>query len=676
MTGVLTTQDNVYLSLTTSLGKDVLILNRFRGEEAFSDLFEFEAEVYEVSAAGDDSAMDFSSILSQSVTIALNFQGNTRYINGIVTQVTQGATVSFSDDASQKIFEKTYYHLIIRPQAWLMTLRQTCRIFQNMTTIDIITQVLSNQNITIQNNVSTAGQDTREFCVQYNESDLAFVSRLMEAVGISYFFQHDSSSHTMVLSDNSTPFASNDAFPTLSAIYHSSKPVSNDPGIFDLKISSQIVSSTYTTQDYNFEQTTINLQASSNNSNGPQEEVYNYPGNYKDQSTGQSIATTRLGSLQFPKDSCEGVTNVPTLEVGKTFTLANCHRTSSNQSYVLFRIYHEGEQSKDLLGECPYTNKIVFFANTQTYVPPLKTPCPKIYGTQTALVQGKAGEEIWTDEYGRIMVKFHWDLSATANDQVSCWIRYSQGWTGQNWGIVFIPRVGQEVVVTFLNGNPDYPLITGCVYNGTNNPPYLPDTPTKSTIKTNSSKGGGGFNELRFEDDKGNEELYMHAEKDMNIDILNGNRTTTLEGAGQTGNDTLLLKKGNRSMTLNQGDETIMLQQGNRSVTLSQGNETTNITGNKSVTTSGDYTLTVGGNLTINVTGAIQIQGQQAATIQATQALSLMGMQVTAQAQTSMTLQGLDLSAIGQASMSLQAPSITSNASASFSVVSQMVSLV
>ncbi len=675
MKNVLTTQDNVYLSIDTSLGKDALILNKFKGVESFSDLFEFEAEVYAPSAAGDDSNLDFTSILSQSVTLHMNFQGNTRHINGIVTQITQGATVSFNQDGGSKTFERTYYHLTIRPQLWLLTLRETCRIFQNMTTIDIITQVLSNQNITLQNNVSTAGQDMREYCVQYNESDFAFVSRLMEAAGIAYFFQHDSSSHTMVLSDNSAPFATNDNFPTVNAIYSPLHLAMDVAGLFNLEISSQIVSSTYTSQDFNFEQTTTNLQASSNNSNGIQEEVYNYPGNYKDQSTGQTITTTRLGALQFPKDSCRGTTNIPVLEVGKIFTLQGCHRNNANQSYVLFRIYHEAVQSVASTEECPYTNKIVFFASSQTYLPPLKTPCPKIYGTQTAIVQGKAGEEIWTDEYGRIMVKFHWDLSATVNDQVSCWIRYSQGWTGQGWGIVFIPRVGQEVVVTFLNGNPDYPLITGCVYNGTNNPPYLPDTPTKSTIKTNSSKGGGGFNELRFEDDKGNEEIYMHAEKDMNIDILNGSRTTTLEGAGDAGNDTLLLKKGNRSMTLNQGDETIMLQQGNRSITLQQGNETKDITGNKSVKTSGDYTLEIGGNLNIKVTGAIQIQTQANYEVTATGNVTMQGQQITETAQTSMSLQGMDVSVQGQASMSLQAPSITSNASASFAVTSQSVTL-
>jgi len=279
---------------------------------------------------------------------------------------------------------------------------------------------------------------------------------------------------------------------------------------------------------------------------------------------------------------------------------------------------------------------------------------------------GKDGEEIWTDQYGRVLVKFYWDLSDTTADKTSCWIRVAQQWTGKNWGILFTPRIGQEVVVTFLDGNPDYPLITGCVYNGENLPPYLPDTPTKSTIKTNSSKGGNGFNELRFEDLANSEEIYMHAQKDLNIDVLNGNRTTTLEGQNGGGNDTLLLKKGNRTMTLDQGNESITLSQGNRSI---------NVTGNQDVTVSGNYSMNIGGDLNIQVGGAISIQGSSTYSLQATGAATVQAQSYQLTSQTTATLQALMMSLQGDAQMSLQAPMIAQTANAAFTITSANVSI-
>lgn len=652
----LTTGDNVYLTITTALGKDAFILNTFHGTERFCELFEFHAELYTTHiTTASNNDIDFTSLLQQDATIAIQFQDTTKYINGIVTSFSQGSTVAVTNPQTYRQQERTYYYLTLRPKLWLATLRENCKIFQNMATLDIIKAVLEDHSIPLTDNTSSAGQEVRDYCVQYNESDFQFISRLMEAEGIYYFFSHTSSGHSLLICDNSFSFQANSDFSIVPNILNASHPSAYLPGLFDLKVSQELVSSIYTTQDYDFEKPTAPLKATSQG-DGTQQEVYNYPGNYIVQTDGTKISDRRLTAIEFPFAYCTGDTNIPVVQVGTTFKLTNCPRSTENQKeFVVYEIRHEAKQAetnKDL-EKSLYSNSITFFHKEQPYSPPLKTPCPKIYGTQTAIVTGKAGEEIWTDQYGRILVKFHWDLSDTQDDKTSCWIRVSQGWVGKSWGILFTPRMGQEVVVTFLNGNPDYPLITGCVYNGDNPPPYLPDTPTKSTIMTNSSKGGDGFNELRFEDLKDQEQIYMHAQKDLDTDVFNGNRTTTIiNNGGDGGNDTLTLKKGNRTMTLNEGNEVIQLDKGNRNITLSSGNLTTDITGDVTTKVSGNYDLEVGGNMTVKVTGNVTLQVQGNTDVKITGNLTEQAMQISIQAQTAYSLKALSIE--GQASASLQ----------------------
>lgn len=663
MVSPLTTGDNVYLTITTALGKDAFILNSFHGTEKFCDLFEFQAELYTLHVANtSNNDIDFASLLQQQATIEIQFQSTKKYISGIVTCFTQGATVAVTDPINYRQQERTYYYLTIRPKLWLATLRENCQIFQNMSTMDIIKSILQTHGISITDSTSSAGQTIREYCVQYNESDFKFISRLMEAEGIFYFFTHTEGLDTLILCDSLTAFSVNSDFTTIPNIQNASETSAYLPALFDLEVSQELVSSIYTTQDYDFQKPTSPLKASSQGT-GTNQEVYNYPGNYIVQADGTKISDRRLTALEFPFAYCKGKTNIPVLKVGFTFTLTNCLRvTENNQDFVVYEIHHEGKQGENNedLEKSLYSNRVVFFHKEQPYAPPLKTPCPKIYGTQTATVTGKAGEEIWTDKYGRVLVKFHWDLSDTQDDKTSCWIRVSQGWVGKSWGILFTPRIGQEVVVSFLDGNPDYPLITGCVYNGDNPPPYLPDTPTKSTILTNSSKGGDGFNELRFEDLKDSEQIYIHAQKDLDTDVFNGNRTTTIiNNGGEGGNDTLTLKKGNRTMTLNEGSETIQLDQGNRTITLAGGNMATSVNGNMSTTVSGDYALTVGGNMDTTVAGDYTLTVSGNMTIKVIGNVTIQGMQIGVQAQTAYTLKALSIQ--GQASTTLQ---LTGNATA------------
>jgi type VI secretion system secreted protein VgrG len=288
---------------------------------------------------------------------------------------------------------------------------------------------------------------------------------------------------------------------------------------------------------------------------------------------------------------------------------------------------------------------------------------------------GKSGEEIWTDQYGRIKCKFYWDQSSASDETSSCWIRVAQGWAGKAWGALFLPRIGQEVVVSFLEGNPDRPLVTGCVYNAQQTVPYtLPDDQTKSTVKTNSSKGGSGFNEFRFEDKAGSEEIFMQAQKDMNVTILNdltttvtNNRTTTVSKK----NDSLVVDQGNRSIKVNTGNETHEVK-GTRGLTIT-GNETHTNKADFTQNVTGNFTLKVSGNLSIDVSGSITIKSGTSFDIQAGTALSRKaGTALSNKAGTSLANEaGTSLSNKAGTSMSNEASiSITSKANASHDVES------
>jgi type VI secretion system secreted protein VgrG len=327
---------------------------------------------------------------------------------------------------------------------------------------------------------------------------------------------------------------------------------------------------------------------------------------------------------------------------------------------VLSSLSQTGDQDQ-------YSNSFEAFPSSIVFHPPRVTPRPKVIGSQTALVVGKSGEEIWTDEYGRIKVKFYWDQSSSSDETSSCWIRVAQGWAGKAWGSIFIPRIGQEVVVSFLDGNPDRPLVTGCVFNAQQTVPYtLPDEQTKSTVKTNSSKGGSGFNELRFEDKAGSEEIFIQAQKDMNVTVLN-NLTTTVTNA--------------RSTTVSQKDDSLVVDQGNRSIKVNTGNETHSvqgkrdltITGNETHTNSADFTQNVSGNFTLKVSGNLSIQASGSVSIQSGTSFDIQaGTALTNKAGTSLTNQaGTSLANKAGTTMDNEAQvSITSKANASHDVES------
>lgn len=601
------TQDNLTLSATTPLGKDVLLLKSVRGTEAVSRLFRFELEL-----ASEDAEIDFSKIVGQSVTAKIEVgDGSTsRYINGIVTDFSQ-------HDSDPRLWS---YRAVLQPAFWLGTRTRDCRIFQDQSATDIIETVLGEIGVSDYALETTGAYASREYCVQYNESAYDFLCRLMEEEGIFYFFRHEDGKHTLVLADDSD---AHEACPGADQITYRPSQVGDrqdEDSVFQLAYTERVATDHFAARDYNFEQPSTDLTTKAEGGSGASDmEVYEYPGGYTAKDAGDAIADLRLQAFETPIKELSGRSTCKGMIAGYTTTLDWHERPSLNADYMIRELSLRADSDR-------YENSFTAQPKTHPFRPARTTPRPRIHGGQTALVVGKSGEEIWTDKYGRIKLQFHWDREGKKDEKTSCFVRVAQGWAGKSWGSWFLPRIGMEVVVSFLEGDPDRPLVTGCVYNGENALAYtLPDDQTKSWIKTNSSKGGGGSNELRFEDKKDSEEIYLHAQKDWNS-VVENERTTTIKES----DDTLTIEKGNRTFEVQKGDESHSVK-GDRTLKVdgAQDHKTGDGFTHK---VTGDYTLKVSGDLVINATGNITIKAGKKMTLQSgADMLAKSGKNLTAQ---------------------------------------------
>lgn len=633
------TQENLYFSVATPLGPDTLILVRFTGEERLSGLFHFHLEMQ-----SETPDLDFTAVVGQGATITIDLADDTqRYVHGIVTSFRQGGR-----DA---VF--TTYYAELRPAFWLLTLSADCRIFQEMTVLEIITTLLGEKGVTDFKDSTTGTHPAREYCVQYNETAFDFCSRLMEEEGIFYFFEHADGKHTLVLADDVSAFT---PCPGAATVAYGTEALWVQQNVLTrATVSESVLPGSFALDDFFFETPSTDLMVSTDgkaaDSGAPKRRIYEYPGRYTKKDRGTDLSKLRIESRETPGKVLSGEGYCRAFLPGYTFTLEKHYRQDANADYTLARVVHTFEWDH-------YENAFEAIPAEVPYRPLPLTPKPFIPGTQTALVVGKQGEEIWTDEYGRIKVQFHWDQLGTNDENSSCWIRVAQPWAGKAWGQIFLPRIGQEVVVTFVDGDPDRPLVTGSVYNAEQTVPYgLPAEATKSTIKSDSSKGGGGYNELRFEDKKGSEEVWFHAQKDHNLVIENdrtkevkhdevntiqNSRTTTVKDA----DDTLTIETGNRVVTV-KNSRTTTIQDADDTLTVSKGNRIVNVdTGNEEHTVAGDMTLTISGNLTIDVSGSITIKagtslsseaGTSVSTKAGTDLTNQAGTQLTNKAGTNMT---------------------------------------
>ncbi|MFY0582863.1 type VI secretion system Vgr family protein [Cystobacter fuscus] len=507
---------------------------RFSGHESISGQYEFQLEL-----ACEDQALDFNGIMGQPAVLTLVGELQPRLIHGIVNRFEQ----------VNEMPRYAIYHATVVPQVWRLNHRHNNRIFQQLTTQDIIKKVLETAGIASDRfrfSLSST-YEPRDYCVQYRESDWAFISRLLEEDGIFYFFEHSADMHVLVMGDNPTackPIAPG-LMGELVPFRRSTGAVTTEDSVQRFRFAEEIQPGQVSLRDFNFKRPTLAMERNSKAQKDPDLEVYDYPGEYQNPGKGSSaqggrLAQIRLEEHQTFRTAGYGESDCERFTPGYLFTLFEHTRGDFNKRYLITRLGHQGHQPQVLDEESPggdfsYSNHFTCISADIPYRPTRVTPKPMVRGVQTATVVGPPGEEIYPDEFGRVKVQFHWDREGENNAKSSCWIRVSQLWAGEAWGGMYIPRVGQEVIVDFIEGDPDRPIITGRVYNGGNPVPYvLPDQKTKSTIKSNSSPGGNGYNELRFEDRKGQEQLFMHAERNMDVHVKNDSLENILHDRHQT----------------------------------------------------------------------------------------------------------------------------------------------
>jgi type VI secretion system secreted protein VgrG len=466
----------------------------------------------------------------------------------------------------------------------------------------------------------------REYCVQYRETDLNYISRLLEEEGIFYFFEHSEEKHVLVFADSTVAYQQIQGEGEVT--YNPSRGlVPEEEYVYGLAFSRRILSGKITRRDFNFEKPALDLTAQDEADSFKKLEIYDYPGNYLDQERGKKLAKIRLQEAITFKEMAEGSSVCSRFIPGFTFKLTDHEREEFNQEYLLVEVMTTGSQPQSLQEEvgaeagATFSNEFLCIPSSVTLRPGRITPKPVVEGIQTAIVVGPKGEEIYTDEYGRVKVQFHWDREGKADEKSSCWIRVSQAWAGANWGAMFIPRIGHEVIVDFIEGDPDRPIITGSVYNGGLLPPYtLPDEKTKSTIKSRSSIGGKGSNEIRFEDKKGEEQFLFHAEKDMDIRVKNDRKEFI-------GNDRHLIVKRDKAQKVERDEHSLVDRDKITEVTRDLhlkvgGKQAIEITGSRSVTVKGDviegfrsnHSREVSGDLYLKAMGVV-VEGMKELTV-------------------------------------------------------------
>jgi type VI secretion system secreted protein VgrG len=570
-----------------SADDDELIVTSLEGFDEVSRGFAFSLRLVGKSVDVKPEAM-----LGQPLAIEAESGDPKRWFHGVVTEF-----------RLIKVEERrAHYEAELRPWTWLMGLTCDCRIFQNLSTVEIVEEIFKKYPEAKFEKRLQGSYEPREYCVQFDESDLDFVQRLLEHEGIFYFFEYAEDGHTLVLTDDVGKLKPAEGYATVP--FHAEE----DPARRDRDFLSEWVpgfemrTAAFAHTDYNFEKPGLSLMATSSAEPLPKAfagEHYRQPGAHLELTRGDVVAALRREELQAPHVRVHASGTARGLASGCKFKLEKFPREDQNaEHFVLradYRLYDPEYQSGGAdMGGDTYRVALVAAPAALPYRPPRLTPRPVMRGPQTATVVGPAGEEIYTDKYARVKVQFHWDRLGKKDEHTTCFIRVSQTWAGSGWGFIQIPRIGQEVIVDFLEGDADRPIITGRVYNASQMPPYgLPANATQSGWKSNSSLGGGGFNELRFEDKKGSEHVYFQAEKDHNELVKN--------------DETRLIQHDMTERVDNISKQSIGVDRfedvGNNKETKVGVDRKVNIGNNDTEVVGNDRSLTVGGDETIHVVG-------------------------------------------------------------------------
>ena len=624
-------QTNRLLTFTSPLGKDVLLPERISGVEGISELFRYEVDL----VAKPSTTIDPKQIVGKKVCVAIQADAaaTQRYFNGIVA--------SFEMKGGDEEFNN--YSAIVVPGLWMLTLNKNTRVFQDQTVTAVIKAVLNPYGISLADDTS-ATYESMEYCTQYRETDFAFISRLMEQHGILYYFKHTADDHVFTLQDESSKLS---ACAVQDAFRYAPEGAEKE-GYYDFVVNewltrSTLVSGKFTSWDYSFiRYKTVPAQAQTKGPLGANSnEQYDYADSaaayFKKPSSDSKIDTFSASLLNTRRDSgdagtslVEGVSNAIPMQTGYTFTLSDHPQSSQNVKYVLTRVGHRAEQLPPYRTQGqgaaePYTNTFTAVPFSIPYRPPIRTEKPVVHGMHTGQVVTPSSEDSYMDKYGRVCVQFWWDRLRKANTPDNTLLRVAQSWAGKGWGTYFWPRVGDEVLIDFMEGDPDQPIVVGSVYNGTNMPKYDPAGQyTLAGILTRSSKNGAAANanELRFEDLQGKEQVYMNAERDYDLHVehdwhtLVGNEQHSTIKSNQfeeVDADSHRLVKGKQ---LQEVDGEAHLNVKSNQIVQVGGDRSHQVTGNIKESVGQTYGMTVGQNLVQQVGQNHSLQAGQNQQIQ------------------------------------------------------------
>jgi len=607
------------ITLHSVLGPDQLMIKDATVREELGRM-----SVMDLDLLSPDENLALDDLLGRGFSVELVLDGDkSRFFHGIVAECSQIGRLGRYARYSAKVV----------PWLWFLTRTSDCRIFQQKSVPDIIKSVFREHGTSDFEDSLSGSYSPRDYCVQYMETDFDFVSRLMEEEGIYYFFKHEQDKDTLVMCDGAGAHSATPGCESVS-YYPPSENVKRAEDTIDhwlLSHSMQSGKLTHTDFDFIKPRTSLLAQhAAAGTYPKGDAEVFAYPGGYLVVGDGSKYAQRRLEALQQQHERAVGSGNVRALAVGALFTLENYPRDDQNREYLVVSSIHHfgGMDFESGVSHASADVTVTFEAipSKQPYRSLSTTRRARVAGPQTAIVVGKAGEEIYTDKYGRVKVQFHWDRVGKRDENSSCWVRVSQAWAGKNWGSIHIPRIGQEVIVSFLEGDPDRPIITGRVYNAAEMPPYdLPANQTQSGIKSRSSKGGSpaNFNEIRFEDKMGSEMLTIHAEKDQDISVEN-------DESHSVGHDrTKTIAHDETTKVGNNRTETV----GNNEQITIGVNRTEKVGSNETITIGSNRTISVGKNEsatvalmrthTVGINEAITVGAAQEITVGAAQTISV-----------------------------------------------------
>jgi type VI secretion system secreted protein VgrG len=626
-----------------------LLLETFHGKETLGMPYR-----YDLTLLSDNPNIPVGQVLGKPLTIRFTIDAvRTRFFDGIVTYFAKVG----------KSMNHTRYAVVLNPKLTLFDYARDCRILFDENAPTHVKNVLALRQYTeVESGSLKSSYSKREYCVQYRETDFNFVQRLLEEEGIYYFFKHAKGKHTMVLADSATAHAKVPGYESVMYKPRENKQVLEEQHFWSLRVAGSLYAGKFTVvrgYDYNKARTATTLveqKPSIDPLPGADFEDYDYPGGLYEKADAEAEAAVRMEGGHAVNTIIEVEGNTLGLGVGDLVSLRKPQIFDSehnpfwseadfkNDFIITSATYsisiNQHESGDSGVADEPYKATYTLIDSHAQFRPRRSAIKPRIEGPQTALVVGPAGEEIFTDKFGRVKVQFDWDRLGKHNEKSSCWLRVAQVWAGKQWGSMHIPRIGHEVIVEFLDGDPDRPIVTGRVYNTDNMPPYgLPDNKTQSGIKSRSSKGGSSsnFNEFRFEDLKGKEEVYLQAEKDLNILVKNDetrevghdrtkhvvhDETTNIDAnrTEEVGKNETITIHGSRTETVDK-DESITIS-GNRTenvtknedITIS-GSRTETVTKGESVSIGGARTTTISKNETVTVSGARQVDITKADTL-------------------------------------------------------------